>query len=207
MTTEHPETGPEIDAAQLEGDDVGDDTGNFIAAVGARDAARDASNKGAQDSHLPDADGGGGQIAHPCDDDGPQDDGDGVQRLRRESARRRLRLQESEAALADAQGETERLSELVGNLLRENVERSAADKMIDPRDLWRVVDLDAVLNADGTGVDPAKVSAAIGEVPAHWLKQSPAIRTGDHGLASGATGRAPAPRRTTWASAIGPLAE
>lgn len=180
---------------------MGNGTGDFVAAVGAA-----PPGKGAQIEHLPDADGGGRQIAHPSDDE-PQEDGDEVQRLRRENARRRLRLQEAEANLTGAHAQAERLSELVSNLLRENVERAAADKMIDPRDLWRVVDLDAVLKADGTGVDPAKVSAAIGEVPAHWLKQSPAIRTGDHGLASGATGRAPAPRRTTWASAIGPLAE
>jgi hypothetical protein len=135
------------------------------------------------------------------DDEPQQEGGDEVQRLRRESARRRLRVQEVEQQLAAAGTENERLNTLVGNLLRENVERLAADRIIDKNDLWRVTNLDEVLTADGTAVDPAKVKSVVDNMPAHWRNE----QRHPHGnrFQSGASGRAPA-RAPSWAAALRP---
>lgn len=205
MTTQHPETGPQIDAEALEPDDMADDNGDVCDDAQAEDEVANALATLSSAAEAQQA-----EVVHdvPPADDEPRDDGDEVQRLRRESARRRLRLQEAEGKLQAAGEENTRLNELVSNLLRENVERAVADKLIEAQDIWRIIpDIVAVLNDDGTGVDPVKVSAAIADVPKHWLKPPSEIWHGDQGLASGATGRAPAPRAASWATAIGPNLE
>lgn len=85
-----------------------------------------------------------------------------------------------------ARAEVERLTGIVETFQRTEVERLAASRLIDGRDVWAGgLSLGDMLADDGT-VDPAKVSSAAAEIAAsrrHWAK-SPAAPassvTGNH---------------------------
>lgn len=85
------------------------------------------------------------------------------ERAERELAElRKSQMSESEAALAEAKavGRAEALTEVNGRLLAAEVRAHAADKLADPGDAVRLLDLDDLTNGDG-GPDAKAIDAAI----------------------------------------------
>lgn len=128
---------------------------------------------------------------------GPAEDA-GVAAARKEAARYRRRLRDTEA-------EVDRLRQVVDGHNRQTVERLAADRLTDPQDLWTAgVDLEQLVGDDGN-VDPDTVAATIDEVlegKPHWRKAR--FPTFDVGQGAGNAYAAPQPATVDdgWQSII-----
>ncbi|MFG1931314.1 hypothetical protein ACGFK1_11735 [Mycobacterium sp. NPDC048908] len=131
-----------------------------------------------------------------------------VAKLRRQDARKRLRLQESEARLQAAGRENGRLTDIVEAHLRADVEREAAKSLHAAGDLWRVADLSDVTTDDGTAPDLRKLAHVIADkIPQHWQKPPREFRYYGDALGSGSTSRQIDVVPSSWAEALGKLTE
>lgn len=105
--------------------------------------------------------------------------------------------------LRDTQAERDRLATQVEGYHRAEVERLAAARLIDARDIWAGgLQLADVLN-DGGQVDPARVAQAVADLAAtrpHWCHQAaaPASTVGSAGKPDTASDQP----RATWGSVL-----
>ena len=126
--------------------------------------AQAEASRGSQEPHTSRAD------ENPSADQGDRTE---LSAVRREAANYRRRLRDTEA-------ERDELRARVDDYDRREVERLAADRLIDPRDLWAMTTVDGLRGDDGT-IDLEKARDEIGRVVQarpHWAKPMPDLHQG-----------------------------
>jgi hypothetical protein len=197
--TQTPDTGAEIDAEAPEPDSVTAGSGDLD--VAPQDVAADEHPFTAEDY---------AELAAEAESDGEPEPSllDGldpklanhIQKLRRESADKRVALAEADERLQAAGAEVAALQDWKEQRLHRDVEHLAAGhKMIDGAEIWHITSLPELLDEHGDIDEEAVAEVIEAKVPAHWRVQ--VKFSGRSGFHSGSTGRAEH-RPASWAQAL-----